>query len=310
MGSPDEAPSGDAATPSPDQQPPQEDDTVTPAPLDLHAPTADEPQAAGTVEAAAGPDLRCADAVELARAAASEVAGTTVGDHLAVEAEQDAGDGHVVTHSFATTDPAYVGWRWAVTVVRAEGSDDVTVDEVVLLPGEAALLAPAGCRGATGCSPVTSARRPAAPARGRPAPRAVLRRRRRRAAALRALPRARPRPSAGAVARRSGRRRRAVVRGRGRSRHPRREGRAGRCADCGFLVPLAGALGRVFGACANAMAPDDGRVVALEHGCGAHSETVVEAPESAWSGMAKEHDGFELLDTVVEPDVVVPVEDA
>jgi hypothetical protein len=58
------------------------------------------------------------------------------------------------------------------------------------------------------------------------------------------------------------------------------------------------------------MAPDDGRVVALEHGCGAHSETVVEAPESAWSGMAKEHDGFELLDTVVEPDVVVPVEDA
>jgi hypothetical protein len=89
--------------------------------------------------------------------AAVEVAGTTVGDHLAVEAEPEAGDGHVVTHSFATTDPAYVGWRWAVTVVRAEGSDDVTVDEVVLLPGEAALLAPAGCRGATGCSPVTSA---------------------------------------------------------------------------------------------------------------------------------------------------------
>jgi predicted alpha/beta-hydrolase family hydrolase len=25
------------------------------------------------------------------------------------------------------------------------------------------------------------------------------------------------------------------------------------------------------------MAPDDGRVVALTHGCGAHSETVVEA---------------------------------
>ena len=72
---------------------------------------------------------------------------------------------------------------------------------------------------------------------------------------------------------------------------------------------VAGTLGRVFGACANAMAPDDGRVVAVTHGCGAHSETVVEAPESAWSGMAKEHDGIEVLDTVVEPDLVVVVAD-
>ena len=53
------------------------------------------------------------------------------------------------------------------------------------------------------------------------------------------------------------------------------------------------------------MAPDDGRVVALTHGCGAHSETVVEQTESTWSGMAKEHDGIEVLDTVVEPEVVV-----
>ena len=83
----------------------------------------------------------------------------------------------------------------------------------------------------------------------------------------------------------------------------------GQCRDCGFLVPLAGALGRVFGACANAMAPDDGRVVALTHGCGAHSETVVEAAESSWSGMAKEHDGIEVLDTVVEPDLVVVADD-
>ena len=40
------------------------------------------------------------------------------------------------------TDPGYVGWRWAITVVQAPGAEDVTVDEVVLLPGDGALLAP------------------------------------------------------------------------------------------------------------------------------------------------------------------------
>ena len=38
--------------------------------------------------------------------------------------------------------PAYAGWRWAVTVVRAPRSKVVTVSETVLLPGPGALLAP------------------------------------------------------------------------------------------------------------------------------------------------------------------------
>ena len=46
----------------------------------------------------------------------------------------------------------------------------------------------------------------------------------------------------------------------------------GRCSSCGFLVRLAGPLSTMFGVCANEFANDDGRVVALEHGCGAHSE--------------------------------------
>jgi hypothetical protein len=48
----------------------------------------------------------------------------------------------------------------------------------------------------------------------------------------------------------------------------------GLCASCGFFVRVAGPLGQVFGVCANAYAPDDGRVVAVDHGCGAHSEAV------------------------------------
>jgi len=47
------------------------------------------------------------------------------------------------------------------------------------------------------------------------------------------------------------------------------------CATCGFYVPLAGALRQAFGACSNEYAPDDGRVVSVDHGCGAHSEAVV-----------------------------------
>jgi len=54
------------------------------------------------------------------------------------------------------------------------------------------------------------------------------------------------------------------------------------CGPCGFLVPLQGSLGQVFGVCANAWSPDDGKVVSLDHGCGAHSETDVEPQRSEW----------------------------
>src|SRR5204863_3804907 len=57
-------------------------------------------------------DPACVAAVDVARAAAVEVAGPAVGVHLGVEVD----DAHVVTHSFATTEKAYTGWRWAVTV--------------------------------------------------------------------------------------------------------------------------------------------------------------------------------------------------
>jgi len=42
------------------------------------------------------------------------------------------------------------------------------------------------------------------------------------------------------------------------------------CGTCGFLMPIGGLLGQAFGVCANVLGAD-GRVVALEYGCGAHS---------------------------------------
>ncbi|WP_460370920.1 DUF3027 domain-containing protein, partial [Actinocorallia lasiicapitis] len=52
------------------------------------------------------------------------------------------------------------------------------------------------------------------------------------------------------------------------------------CGTCGFFLPLAGDLRQLFGVCANAYVPDDGRVVAVDHGCGGHSEAV-EVPSAA-----------------------------
>lgn len=50
------------------------------------------------------------------------------------------------------------------------------------------------------------------------------------------------------------------------------------CSSCGWLMTIGGRLGQAFGVCANPISPSDGRVVTMDHGCGAHSETIVEAP--------------------------------
>ena len=86
------------------------------------------------------PDATCLAAVDLARAAAEETAGAIgVGDYLGAQAE----DTRVVSHFFACPHPGYRGWRWSVTVARASRARVVTVDEVVLLPGDGALQAKA-----------------------------------------------------------------------------------------------------------------------------------------------------------------------
>src|SRR3954453_21845682 len=79
-------------------------------------------------------------AVDAARAALlEEVDAADVGEHLGhvVEGER------VVTHLFACERPGYVGWQWSVTSARASRSKDVTVDEIVLVPGDTAIVAPA-----------------------------------------------------------------------------------------------------------------------------------------------------------------------
>ena len=54
------------------------------------------------------------------------------------------------------------------------------------------------------------------------------------------------------------------------------------CSACGFFVPLAGELDRLFGVCANKWSPDDGRAGSLDHGCGEHSEIEPPEPSQLW----------------------------
>ena len=77
--------------------------------------------------------------VDAAREALLEtIAAGDVGEHLGHVSE----DERVTTHFFACTRTGYRGWRWAVTVARAPRQKTVTVDEVVLLPGDEAIVAP------------------------------------------------------------------------------------------------------------------------------------------------------------------------
>lgn len=215
-------------------------------------------------------------AVSTARAAlVQEVGAADVGDHLGHLAE----DERVVTHFFACHRKGYVGWRWAVIVTRAYRLRTITVDEVVLLPGDGAILAPEWV-------PYRERLEPGDLSPGDLLPVADD------------DPRLVPTYSFGddpldaddktqvrTVAKELGlgRVRTLSVEGRDLAAQRWYDGESGPdapiaqaapepCTTCGFLVRIAGPLSEAFGVCANGDANDDGRVVAFTHGCGAHSE--------------------------------------
>jgi len=262
------------------------------------------------------PDQVGGEAVGLARAAAVAMAGPDrVGEHLAVQAEGE----RVVTHLFDCLDPAYTGWLWAVTVARAPRSKAVTVDETVLLPGSAALLAPPWVPwqdrlrpGDLGVGDLL----PAPPDDERLVPLVTLEgddavtdwypdgEDPAGAAELPAPGRSRVLSADG----RDGAAERWYTSEHG-PRTPLAHAAPAHCVSCGFFVPLSGELGRLFGACANAYAPDDGRVVSADHGCGAHSESVIwQATARAIAPVIDEF-GYDMVDlpgvsveeTVFEP---------
>jgi len=264
------------------------------------------------------PDELCAEAVGPARDAVVAVVGAAaVGGHRGVQADGE----RIVTHLFDCADPAYSGWMWAVTVVRAPRAKVVTVSETVLLPGPGSLLAPAWVPwqdrlrpGDLGVGDLL----PAPPDDERLVPLVVLEGDDAvtdwypgeedidvdEAAELLTSGRSRVLSAIG----RDGAAARWYTSEHG-PRSPLAHAAPAHCLSCGFFVPLSGELGLLFGACANAYAPDDGRVVSADHGCGAHSEAVAaESIARAVSPVIDEF-GYDLVDlpgvsveeTVFEP---------
>ena len=236
-------------------------------------------------------------AAEQARQAVVEYSGDTVGDHLGVGFEDEAS----ATHRFLATLPGYQGWQWAVVVAAYPGADHATVSEVVLIPGPTALLAPAWLPWEERVKP------------GDLGPGDLL-------APLADDPRLAPGfmatgdPLIDDTALLVGLGRRRVLSAEGRDEaaqrwHDSEHGPAAPmarstkrvCRDCGFMVPLAGGLGALFGVCCNALSAD-GQVVDFFYGCGAHSDTPA-APGVGSPAFEPYDDG--VLEVVEIPAVVV-----
>lgn len=242
-------------------------------------PLPDAPQTPGAVPDPGSPrrtparpalDPAAAAAVDVAAVAAHEVGGQHVGEHL----EAVADGPRVVTHYFDATLPGYRGWRWAVTVVRAARAKLVTVDEVVLLPGPDALLAPEWVPWSERVEPGdlrVGDLLPPEPDDDRLVPAYVES----------------DDPAVEGVATELGLGRVRVMSRLGRTETAERwhDGDTGpgtamaahapaQCGTCGFYLPIEGSLRAAFGVCGNEFAPTDGRVVVADYGCGAHSEVL------------------------------------
>ena len=216
-------------------------------------------------------------ASDLARSVLEGVAEPgTIGEHLGMDLLEE----RLGMHWFECTSPGYRGWRWGVSVARVSRAKVATVCETNLLPGPEAVLAPEWLPYADRLAPGDLGAGDVLPYRpddpnleygfeatgdedvdqmaffelglGRPR---VLSAEGREAAAQR------------------------WYEGENGPHADVAEKAPAPCSSCGYFLPMAGALRSFFGVCANAWSPSDGRVVSLDHGCGAHSEVDAEPAE-------------------------------
>ncbi|WP_193107161.1 DUF3027 domain-containing protein [Brachybacterium sp. FME24] len=220
-------------------------------------------------------DAVTAEAVELAHQALLEVTEPgQVGEHLRVEVSGE----RLVTHVFECTMPGYRGWSWVVVLARAARAKAPTVAETALLPGEDAIMAPEWEPWSERLKPEDIGADDLLPfheqderleqgyeATGDEDADRV---------ALWELGLGRPRvlsPQGRADAAER------WMDGEFGPRQTSDRGRRGTvsatCTSCGFLSQLSGSLRGEFGVCTNEWSPADGKVVHLDFGCGAHSET-------------------------------------
>lgn len=243
------------------------------------------------------PDQTLAEAVDFARSALLEGEADGVGDPIGVVAEGD----RIVTHKFACTRPGYVGWAWSVTMTRVSDGPEPTISEIVLLPGEEAIIAPSWVPYKDRLQPGDMSPGDLLPVEDEdarlvptylvgddPLDQAGVAQVRRVATelglgrvstlSLEGIDMAAERWYAGP----------------GGPEAPLAKSAPEQCTSCAFLVRMAGPLAELFGVCANGNANDDGRVVSFNHGCGAHSE--VKLPRKQRSMPLPDH----VLDTLTD----------
>ena len=218
------------------------------------------------------------NALEIAKSAAISEAGKPefVGDLFSISDESD----DLITYLFAAMQPGYRGWYWSVGVARVDNLTEPTICEVVLLPGADSLLAP-------NWIPYQQRVQPGDLRIGDVIPTA--------ADDERLVPGLMVLPEDEDFDRLDlnelyelglGKARVLSVTGKDAASNRWHNGNHGpfaaiakaapaKCHSCGFFVPLAGSLRAAFGACANALSPQDGKVVAVDHGCGAHSQALI-----------------------------------
>jgi hypothetical protein len=213
-------------------------------------------------------------AAELARSAAIEDSKneTFVGSLLSVDTDDD----HIATYLFQAFLPGYVDWRWAVTVAKVDQDSPATVCDVVLLPGPDSLRAPEWI-------PYSARVTKEDVSAGTIVPTEVDDARLVPASAV--LPGDEDLDLHELFELGAGRMRVLSIEGRDQAAKRWIEGDRGpntdiarwapkNCGSCGFYLPISGSLRQAFGACANAISPEDARVVSVNHGCGAHSEAI------------------------------------
>lgn len=199
---------------------------------------------------------------------------TQVGDFVSVEYDDE---NRIATYLFVADIAGYLGWRWAITIAKVDEDTAATICDVVVLPGPDSLIAPDHI-----------------PYRERILPEDItpgvivpsLTDDTRLVPGISALPQDEDldatqifdlglmRPRVLSIEGRDQASKRWYASDRGPAT-PLAEQAPKPCYSCGFFVPLAGSLKSSFGVCANAIAPDDARVVSVDHGCGAHSEATL-----------------------------------
>ena len=260
-------------------------------------------------------------AVELARSALLEsIPADHVGKALdsVVEPSEDSSV-TITSYTFECTSPGYPGWYWEVSLVEVNGQAELSVSEVNLLPGSAALVPEqwkpwadrieAGDLGVGDLLPVSESDErltagftalgdldelaedlaPLHPAQWELG-----------------LGREQVLSTVGLE--------RAVDRWFEKQNGPRSamaKSAPAQCGSCGFLVAIGGSIGQVFGVCGNEFGAADGQVVATTFGCGAHSSvrvaqsTPIPVVDLVIDDRADEQsDSSDLPDYVADPVVI------